>query len=215
MSPHPWLQSLDTVAICPKCGDGALHRSRSRTKIEKLLRRYSFRRQFRCHSCGWRGWYDETRLRYPAPARSVELPAPDAEDLIPSIDLNAELPPASELPTPHASPVADDTLSPAQSNKSAAAADNESPKPALSSQDEFHPPDFYSQDRPAKLSYDVPVQEYRHRRKKSGYDCPKCSNPSLFRSRHRGMFEFIRKNMSNLRPYRCHKCGWRGWLKKM
>lgn len=44
--------------------------------------------------------------------------------------------------------------------------------------------------------------------------CPKCSDPSLYRSRSRGAAEFLRKKFTNRRPYRCHRCGWRGWLSK-
>ena len=216
MPSHPWLQSLDTVAICPKCGQPALHRSRSRTSFEKLMRKYSFKRQFRCHACEWRGWLDETRLRYPAPPMTEAAPVRDPRDVIPTFDLNGDIPPVSP-PTESARPAPFPGVETEQPRR-------ESPHPGSTPgtpdsdrphQDEFHPPDFYHEDRPADASYDVPVEDYRRHKKRSGYDCPKCGSPSLFRSRHRGVMEMIRKNMSDKRPFRCHKCGWRGWLKKV
>jgi predicted RNA-binding Zn-ribbon protein involved in translation (DUF1610 family) len=221
MPSHPWLQSLDTVAICPKCGAPSLHRSRSRTTIEKFKRKYSFKRQFRCHQCGWRGWYDETRLRYPTPDQPTEVPAIVSGSDIPAFDLNDEpLRPAPRVfpsmdrldldipPSTREEPAEQAIVSPEEPETHPAV-------PQTTDSDEVRPPDFYRDDNPAPLSYDVPVQDYRRHKKRSGYDCPKCGSPSLFRSRHRSFLEMVRKNMSARRPYRCHKCGWRGWLKKI
>lgn len=41
--------------------------------------------------------------------------------------------------------------------------------------------------------------------------CPKCKSRSIHRSRSRGRWEQWRKQVTNKRPYRCSKCGWRGW----
>jgi uncharacterized protein with PIN domain len=41
--------------FCPECGDH-LHRSRSRSFSEKLIKVFSPFKLYRCHECGWRGW---------------------------------------------------------------------------------------------------------------------------------------------------------------
>lgn len=43
--------------------------------------------------------------------------------------------------------------------------------------------------------------------------CPKCASVNIHRSRHRNRWEAWRKSVFNRRAYRCHDCGWRGWLK--
>lgn len=42
--------------------------------------------------------------------------------------------------------------------------------------------------------------------------CPDCSSPQVHRSHVRSRLEEWRKSRSQKRPYRCHICGWRGWL---
>lgn len=41
--------------------------------------------------------------------------------------------------------------------------------------------------------------------------CPECKN-KLYRSHSRGVTEQVIKTISPLRTYRCHECGWRGWI---
>ena len=41
---------------CPACRSVDLHRSRSRSLYERIRRRLTAHRLFRCDSCGWRGW---------------------------------------------------------------------------------------------------------------------------------------------------------------
>lgn len=41
---------------CPKCESLQLHRSRARGLPERIRRRFSSQRLFRCSDCGWRGW---------------------------------------------------------------------------------------------------------------------------------------------------------------
>jgi FlaA1/EpsC-like NDP-sugar epimerase len=41
---------------CPNCRSQTLHRSRARTLSERMRRRLSDRRLFRCTNCDWRGW---------------------------------------------------------------------------------------------------------------------------------------------------------------
>lgn len=42
--------------------------------------------------------------------------------------------------------------------------------------------------------------------------CPKCNSEGARRSRTRGRWERWRKEITGRRPYRCHRCNWRGWL---
>jgi len=41
--------------------------------------------------------------------------------------------------------------------------------------------------------------------------CPKCQSDLIHRSRSRSRWEQWRKQITGKRPYRCSKCGWRGW----
>jgi hypothetical protein len=48
-----WRMDLQT---CPSCASSSAHRSRSRTRTERVRRDLTAERLYRCHSCGWRGW---------------------------------------------------------------------------------------------------------------------------------------------------------------
>lgn len=63
---------------CPQCRSNRIHRSRTRTFLERLRRQFSTRRLFRCEACGWRGWGIETELQEGRsdPVTS-EIPQPD------------------------------------------------------------------------------------------------------------------------------------------
>jgi hypothetical protein len=41
---------------CPTCHASKLHRSKARSVPERVRRRFSSRRLYRCEACGWRGW---------------------------------------------------------------------------------------------------------------------------------------------------------------
>lgn len=47
---------------------------------------------------------------------------------------------------------------------------------------------------------------------RSPFGCPQCHSFAIYRSRPRGVIERVRKHFSDLRPYRCTECHWRGWL---
>lgn len=49
---------------------------------------------------------------------------------------------------------------------------------------------------------------------KSPFGCPQCHSYAIYRSRLHG-FERIKKYFTIERPYRCHDCGWRGWLENI
>ncbi len=41
--------------------------------------------------------------------------------------------------------------------------------------------------------------------------CPKCRSKRVHRSRTRGRFERLRRQLTGKAPFRCSDCGWRGW----
>ena len=41
--------------------------------------------------------------------------------------------------------------------------------------------------------------------------CRQCQSDKIRRSRTRNTWEWVRKEITHKRPYRCHACGWRGW----
>ena len=42
--------------------------------------------------------------------------------------------------------------------------------------------------------------------------CPSCDSREVFRSKARTLYERLRKAHTPRRVFRCHHCGWRGWL---
>jgi hypothetical protein len=42
--------------------------------------------------------------------------------------------------------------------------------------------------------------------------CPDCGSTRVHRSRSTSVAEKLQKNMTTRRLFRCHDCGWRGWL---
>jgi predicted RNA-binding Zn-ribbon protein involved in translation (DUF1610 family) len=49
---------------------------------------------------------------------------------------------------------------------------------------------------------------------KTPFGCPSCHSYAIYRSKFRG-FEVVKKYFTPERPYRCHDCGWRGWLESI
>jgi predicted RNA-binding Zn-ribbon protein involved in translation (DUF1610 family) len=44
---------------CPACDAEMLHRSRTRSTLERLKKHLTAERPHRCLNCGWRGWNPE------------------------------------------------------------------------------------------------------------------------------------------------------------
>ncbi len=42
--------------------------------------------------------------------------------------------------------------------------------------------------------------------------CPSCGAERVHRSHARGLMERARKSIGSKRTFRCHTCGWRGWM---
>ena len=45
------------------------------------------------------------------------------------------------------------------------------------------------------------------------YPCPQCGEYHYHRSHSRNLYEKLRKRLLKDRVFRCHKCGYRGWIR--
>ena len=45
------------------------------------------------------------------------------------------------------------------------------------------------------------------------YPCPKCGAYHYHKSHSKDLYEKLRKMLLNDRVFRCHKCGYRGWIR--
>jgi len=48
----------------------------------------------------------------------------------------------------------------------------------------------------------------------SPFGCPSCHSYAIYRSKPRGL-ERLKEYVTTERPYRCHDCGWRGWVENI
>lgn len=62
------------VDACPKCNSSRVRRSRVKTRFETVRKYLTFKRLYRCHACGWRGWGHETASSPAPPVRVVPPP---------------------------------------------------------------------------------------------------------------------------------------------
>ena len=202
-----------TAALCPECHASALYRSHTTSTLEEKRKQFGRKRPYRCHECSWRGWLEDAELRYSAEGMKQKTLASAQEDVdVPDISLDAPLPEdAGETLTGH---IERPARIPDGAGTSVAAA------PASQS--------IPGPDEPPELQESLPhfdngAQEpvsrkvsagFHHRSRNKTHACPKCGEHALYRSRSRGVSETLRKKMTNRRPYRCHRCGWRGWLSK-
>ena len=234
MDRHRWMQSRSDTALCPRCGEYALRRSSAHGMIENYRKKRTTKRPFRCQQCGWRGWTDEGKLKYPsmhdiAVTRNDEIPAENSQVTLPGLDL--EFSPVSEdeltlrrnrlaremrerdeqekngkIASRHEPPSPTDDTSITQE-----AGRSEVPSPKSSSL-----PEDDSSFTTIPIERPSPVQiRSSSSMRGTGRGCPKCGDPSLHRSHARGLKEKLRKMFTNQRPYRCHKCAWRGWVPKV
>jgi hypothetical protein len=56
---------------CPKCKSADIHRSRSRSWWEAWKKQMTSKRAYRCDTCGWRGWGDDTGTRFDQAERDI------------------------------------------------------------------------------------------------------------------------------------------------
>jgi len=59
---------------CPKCPSGRLVRSRSHSMADRLRKRFTAERLFRCEACGWRGWLLSPSLGEAPPIEPLVTP---------------------------------------------------------------------------------------------------------------------------------------------
>ncbi len=86
---------------CPSCESNRIHRSRTRTFVERLRRQFSSKRLFRCETCGWRGWGMDTETdARPEDQVTNGLPPPDLRALDAELDELARQPADREAAEP-------------------------------------------------------------------------------------------------------------------
>jgi hypothetical protein len=78
-------------AKCPDCGSDRVYRSRTRSAVERLRKRWSSKRLHRCHECGWRGWREETHPEHGA-AVPMEFVPPDFNKIDTAVPLRPGAP---------------------------------------------------------------------------------------------------------------------------
>jgi uncharacterized protein with PIN domain len=228
-----WSLGSTVPALCPKCHAEALHRSHAHTPLEEKRKQVSSKRPFRCHECQWRGWLEETQLRYSAsvvknraatnPEYDVDIPeivlddgkAPEAHRRKENA-LRAENPssvaPASEATTMR--PKAEVIENVAAQDAHTTEAQPSFPETASMSEVEELPelPSFDdSAGAPVSRTVDT---AFHHHARHTAKQCPGCGESTLFRSRSRTFSENVKKRFTNKRLYRCHRCGWRGWMSR-
>lgn len=223
---HPWMQTLNVAAVCPQCREPELRRSHARSFFERLVKDHTLKRPFRCHACGWRGWCDETSLTFPiTPEKLQATRTISADDSIPSFDLDA--PPATGR---HFSPPADDAHAIDRAARDASAGGAVGPQPSPATHADVSPPPSASshadvpppssaQTSPAletesQLSAQRVDDDFHSDDRHRSSACPRCGVMNLHRSHSRNLGEKLRKFTTLRRPYRCHSCGWRGWVRK-
>jgi FlaA1/EpsC-like NDP-sugar epimerase len=65
--------------VCPVCAAADIHRSRTRTMVERVQRSLREERLFRCHACNWRGWL--VPVEHMEADETAELAGPDLVSL--------------------------------------------------------------------------------------------------------------------------------------
>ncbi len=126
-------------------------------------------------------------------------------------------------PEQHAEAASGRQYAPHAGERAMAAANGKSSAPVRPAPADAQPAD--DQNHIESVNAEMPANEaepfstkvnagFHHHSRHKAVACPACSEYTLFRSRSRGMGEMLRKKFTNKRPYRCHKCGWRGWVIK-
>lgn len=209
-----------TAALCPECHASALYRSHTTSTLEEKRKKFGRKRPYRCHECSWRGWLEDAELRYSAEGMKQKTLASAQEDVdVPDISLDMPLPADDGETRPgRIGPpacTADDTgasVAPIPAEDAAPPAEGAAPKSDVHQDSQDSLPHFENGAQEPVSSKVSPG--FHHRSRNKTHACPKCGEHALYRSHSRGVSETLRKKMTNRRPYRCHRCGWRGWLSK-
>ncbi|MBR9975457.1 MAG: hypothetical protein KFF77_07730 [Bacteroidetes bacterium] len=165
--------------------------------MEERRKQATGKRPYRCHVCGHRGWFDETALRFPSSAQKPLAPGVAGKDVpVPDLQLD-DIEPLS-IETKKAGSPADSA--------------GEMSRATVNGEEAFSVPEF-ANDVGSPVSVKVSPAFHHHARNKS-HACPACGEFALYRSRARHFGERLRKRLSQSRPFRCHRCGWRGWMQR-
>jgi predicted RNA-binding Zn-ribbon protein involved in translation (DUF1610 family) len=140
----------------------------------------------------------------PAPVEALQAEEPHEEAARFADDHTEHLPEAKRHSVPETAP-AESTAG--TSRASSARGNGDGPE------EELRPPEDMLTDMPRPISEKVGTRFHHHSRN-TNVACPGCGEHYLFRSRTRNVSEFLRRKLTNKRPYRCQKCGWRGWIRK-
>ena len=195
--------------------------------MEERRKQMTGKRPYRCHVCGYRSWFDETSLRYPASAQKPLAPGVAGTDVpVPDLQLDENHRDTGLPDMTEAMPVlapngkkkdAPRTDVPLQARTDADRepdADLETETDADSeAKDETLVPPPFDPESGRLVSSKVSPAFHHHARNKSRA-CPACGEYALYRSRARNLGESLRKKLGTSRPFRCHSCGWRGWMKR-
>lgn len=225
-----WTLGKITAAVCPKCQASALHRSHTTSTLEEKRKQIGHKRPYRCHDCGWRGWLEDAHLRYSAEGMKHKSRAATQQDIdIPNISLEAPFPHSGdEARKNHEASEQGEVSEQGWTQRGAEQGARDTGDDALHREHALKPdtvtkPDERADSQDTLPDFDrhaeAPVSSkespgFHHRARHKILACPKCGEHALYRSRSRGVGETLRKKMTNRRPYRCHRCGWRGWLSK-
>lgn len=227
MLKQPWSLGSTVPALCPKCNAEALHRSHAHSTLEEKRKQLSHKRPYRCHECQWRGWLEEAQLRYSAAVVKSRVVSNHAHDVdIPDIALDEdaeERHPSTAVPESRedGSHDAKRRRAPSKAAASGRGQKEASPTPnenaaamhdASELSDEEQLPDF--DDAASRVVTGKVDAAFHHQARHTEKRCPACDAAALFRSRSRSFGEGLRKKMTSKRLYRCHRCGWRGWLSR-
>jgi hypothetical protein len=80
---RPFETAARRAQACPHCGADRLQRSQVKTVRDRVRKRLTRRRLYRCEACRWRGWFDVFASApfeaVPPPTRELELESLDAQ----------------------------------------------------------------------------------------------------------------------------------------
>ncbi len=239
MLKQSWSLGSTVPALCPKCNAEALHRSHAHSHLEEKRKQLSSKRPFRCHECGWRGWLEEGQLRYSAAVvkarvvsnheTDVEIPDFKLEDAERSEETRDSGRTMAADGTRHADEDTDLHEEEARSGVYDAEETVHAEEHGTGDAVRFEDMDGSEERRDEEQEIDKlpnfdeasgkPVthkvdQAFHHHARHTSKKCPGCGEGALFRSRSRSFSENVKKKFTMKRLYRCHRCGWRGWLTK-
>ena len=231
MLKQSWSLGSTVPALCPKCSAEALHRSHAHSHFEEKRKQLGSKRPYRCHECGWRGWLQEAQLRYSAAVVKARVVSNHSQDVeIPDISLGDSESRTLTRNVSHRKDEADRSPGQPSSQETEAAVDYEGKESGdferplrvedaggdeelRDEQNEIDKLPEFDEASGKPVTHKVDTAFHHHARHRSKA-CPGCGEGALYRSRARNFSENVKKKLTMKRLFRCHRCGWRGWLSK-